>query len=378
VRILVAHNVGRDRNGGMSRIMGFIHDEVEAAGHQVEWLSAEDVPPRWRGAASRFAFPWLVWHRARSEAKAGRPYDLVNVHEPQGALVALDARRVTRHGVVVTSHGIEARAWELALEESRLGRGGPRLKTRLVYPITSLSQSRVALTRARFVFTLNDTDREYVIDRMRVAPDRARRMQPGASPSYAVPARTRTYESARHLVFAGAWRKNKGIEDLVPAFTSLARGASELTLTVLGAGVEPRAVLDAFPSDVCSRVSVVTSADEPTAIAELARADVFVLPSLFEGTPLTLIEGMASGLPIVTTDTCGMHDVIQHEVTGLLVPTRSPEAIAHAVGRLLESSALRARLGRAANAVAERDYTWPRVASGVLETYQRLTSQVPV
>ena len=372
MRILVAHNVSRQRTGGMSRIMGFIHDEIAAAGHRVDWICAEDVPWRWQGARARFGFPWLVWRAARAAAIRGEPYDIVNVHEPQGALVALDQRRVARHGVVVTSHGLERRAWELSLEEARHGRSGPSWKTRLVYPATSLWQSRVALTRARLVLVLNDEDRRYLSSRCGLPAARIRRMRPGANELYAQRAASRTYGTARRLVFAGTWRKNKGIEDLVPAFSTLAGRHDALTLTVLGAGVDDAGVLSAFPVGIRHRVAVVESADDELAAGVLASADVFVLPSLFEGTPLTLIEGMMSGLPIVSTETCGMKDTLRHDVTGLLVPVRTPDAIVAAVERLIGDADLRARLGRAAQDVARTRFTWPMVAREVLAAYDEL------
>jgi glycosyltransferase involved in cell wall biosynthesis len=105
-----------------------------------------------------------------------------------------------------------------------------------------------------------------------------------------------------------------------------------------------------------------------------AEADLFLLPSLFEGTPLTLIQAMMSGLPIVATSTCGMKDVVTHEATGLLVPLRSPAALVAAVERLVMDQTLRARLGEAARATALGQYTWRQVAEPVRHVYERLTS----
>jgi glycosyltransferase involved in cell wall biosynthesis len=105
--------------------------------------------------------------------------------------------------------------------------------------------------------------------------------------------------------------------------------------------------------------------------AAFADADIFLLPSLFEGTPLTIMQAMMSGLPIVTTDTCGMKDVITHQGNGLLAPIRSPWAIAAAVTLLIDDRALRARVGRAARAEAVR-YTWDVVAKPVIEAYEAL------
>jgi glycosyltransferase involved in cell wall biosynthesis len=176
-------------------------------------------------------------------------------------------------------------------------------------------------------------------------------------------------------VFAGTWRKNKGIEDLIPAFERLARTHAGLSLTVLGAGIERQDVLHEFAADLRDRVTVMASVDDELAARTLASSDVFVLPSLFEGTPLTLIEAMMSALPIVTTDTCGMRDTLINETTGLLVPIRSPDAIVAAVTRLVDDAPLRARLGRAAQTAALHRHTWRAVAGDVLDAYTALAAR---
>ena len=79
-----------------------------------------------------------------------------------------------------------------------------------------------------------------------------------------------------------------------------------------------------------------------------------------------------SGLPIVTTATCGMRDVVEHERTGLLVAIRSPDALVAAVERLLRQPAERAGLGRAAQAEAKAHYTWESVAAPVGAVYRQL------
>ena len=115
-----------------------------------------------------------------------------------------------------------------------------------------------------------------------------------------------------------------------------------------------------------------TTAGEGENATAFATADLYVLPSLFEGTPLTLIEAMMSGMPIVTTATCGMKDVIVDGETGILIPTRSPGAITEAIERLAGDAALRERLGRAAHATAVNKYTWKTVAEPVRDVYARL------
>lgn len=354
----------------MSRIMGFTHDRMVERGHHVDYFHAEDLSRR--GALRRFTFPWAVYRHARAMARRGRPYDILNVHEPSAVPSVLGRRFAGHPRVVVTSHGVEQRAWELALEEQRLGRGGPSFKSRIVYPLSSLWQSRLGFRGADHVLCLNEEDREYLSRRFGVDPQRITRIFPGADRIFADVAQARDYAGSARVLFAGTWRKNKGVEDLVPAFRALHRRFPFVALRVLGAGVPEDQVRAAFPDDVRPAVEYVVTRTEAETAQEFARADVFVLPSLFEGTPLTLIEAMASGLPIVTTAVCGMRDVIADGRNGLLVPIRRPDAIADAMARLVESRTLRCTLGSAARRDAGEHYTWEAAADRLLSTYERV------
>jgi len=197
----------------------------------------------------------------------------------------------------------------------------------------------------------------------------------GSDRLYASAAATRSYDRSQHLLFAGTWLGRKGIRDLVEAFTSVAIRHPYVTLTVLGAGQSPAAVLSCFREDLRSRIHCVHASNDGEAARVFAESDIFVLPSLFEGTPLTLIEAMMSGLPIVTTATCGMKDVIRDGGNGLLVPIRSSQAIAGAVEQFLQDAALRDRLGRAARLDALAQFTWDRVSIPIRETYERLCAK---
>jgi glycosyltransferase involved in cell wall biosynthesis len=81
--------------------------------------------------------------------------------------------------------------------------------------------------------------------------------------------------------------------------------------------------------------------------------DVQVFPSLYEGTPLALIEAMAMGRAIVSTDVDGLGEVLEHERTALLVPPRNAEALAAAIARLLASPGRARALGAAAEVEAQ-------------------------
>ena len=91
--------------------------------------------------------------------------------------------------------------------------------------------------------------------------------------------------------------------------------------------------------------------------ALLTELDVFVLATRSEALPVALLEAMACGLPCIATDVPGTHDVIEPEVSGLLVPPEDKEAIVGAIRSLRESAELRQRLGVAARARILARYT---------------------
>jgi len=90
--------------------------------------------------------------------------------------------------------------------------------------------------------------------------------------------------------------------------------------------------------------------------ALLAEVDVAVLPSYREGAPRSLIEAAAAGLPVVTTDVPGCREVVDHGVTGLLVPSRQVAPLAAAIRFLHSRPDERVRLGRAGREKALREF----------------------
>ena len=360
----------------MSRLMGFLHDECERQrGWKVDYLCADGAPSWVLRHASQILFQFFVAWRAYQAAHAGSPYDIINVHEPSAAASVVLKRLLGRPKVVVMTYGVAERAWELDKEEARLGRKNLRQRSRVIRPLTFVWPSRFAFTHADHVFCANGEDRLYLQERLGVPENRVTLVQPGANKIFTDAARGRDYQAAENILFAGTWRHNKGIVDLVKAFELLAPRHPNVGLTILGSGVPVENVLADFAESIRDRVRVIPSVAEPEAAAEFAESDVFVLPSLFEGTPLTLLEAMASGLPIVTTDTCGMKDVIQHGKNGLLVPTRSPAVLADALGQMLDSKELRESLGRRAASDAERLYSWEVVAQPMIAAYQEIGSR---
>jgi glycosyltransferase involved in cell wall biosynthesis len=103
-----------------------------------------------------------------------------------------------------------------------------------------------------------------------------------------------------------------------------------------------------------------------------AATDVFLLTSANEGTPVALIEAMASGVAGVSTDVGGAGDVISSESVGLLAPAGNVEGLARAVGTLLADTSRRAAMGEAGRASVLSRYGLERLESDVVRVYREL------
>ena len=376
LRILVVQNVPHTLRGGMTRMLGFIHDRVAADGHNIEFFSAEQVPNYFRGRRARYAFPWLALRHARRAALAGRPYDVINIHEPSAWAMVRFKGLVGNPVIAVTTHGIEERGWTVTREDARLGRDRLRLRTKIVHPLSVVLPSRYALRHADHIFCLNESDRQFLLTRYHHSPDRVTRMFPAADPVYLASFASRDYTlPPNRLLWFGTWLVRKGRPDAVAAFVALASRFPDLKFVAMGSGTSADIVREAFPEHLRGRVEYVppaTGSGSREYAAEMLHAAAYVLPSVFEGTPLTLMETMATGLPPVATSVCGMNDVIRDGENGLLVPPRSPVALADMVTRLLADRGLRERLGRQAHADVAADYTWDKVAEPVRRVYRRI------
>jgi glycosyltransferase involved in cell wall biosynthesis len=141
----------------------------------------------------------------------------------------------------------------------------------------------------------------------------------------------------------------KRVDLLVEAVAQLPR----CSLIIVGEGPE-RTRLEALVRDrgVADRVSLVGWSEEPS--SWLARFDVFALASEAEGLPLTVLEAMHAGVPVVATDVGSMRDAVEPGRTGVLVPSGSVAALVEAFRSLLDDPDRARRMGEAALDAAQR------------------------
>ena len=104
----------------------------------------------------------------------------------------------------------------------------------------------------------------------------------------------------------------------------------------------------------------------------LLAADIFALTSLWEGMPGSVLEAMATGLPVIGSDVNGTNEAIVDGVTGLLVPPNDPGAFAHALAALASDVRLRRRMGVAGRRRIEEEFSFDRVVADKVALYRRV------
>lgn len=109
----------------------------------------------------------------------------------------------------------------------------------------------------------------------------------------------------------------------------------------------------------------------------MGAADVFCLPSRFEGHPLVALEAMAAGLPVVAARSMGITEAVRHDVTGLLFPFGSAAMLARTLARALDDPDLAARLGAAGRAAVHDCFSAERMAFETLAVYRSVLARSP-
>lgn len=172
------------------------------------------------------------------------------------------------------------------------------------------------------------------------------------------------------IVFTGSLIERKGLRYLLQAMPLIRQKLPDQRLAVIGEGPQ-QAELQTLAGQLGLAEAVdFLGAQPPEAVGRwLARARLFVLPSVEEGLGVVLLEALASGTPCLGSRVGGIPDVVTADV-GALVPPADPAALAEAAVGLLSDPAGWQALSRAARRRAETVYSWRRVAGRLLTLYQ--------
>ncbi|TIS55112.1 MAG: glycosyltransferase family 4 protein [Mesorhizobium sp.] len=332
VHVLVATPAGVSGQGGIDRIMGALNHELERQGGTD--IDARFLPSRGSGPVALSAFHMTGFCLRMLAARMAGHVDVVHINvssfgSTYRKMVIAKCAQLLGIPYVLHLHGAQ---YQTFWQENR-----------------SFMSHRIRqmFEHASRVVVLGRIWRDFVAARA-----------PGAAGTIViVPNATEVPSLAHvgggdtvHILFLGRIGDRKGIPQLLDALHRM-EPIKDWRATIAGDGEVEATRLRSAELGLAERISFPGWVG-PTKVASLiASADILVLPSFAENLPVSIIEGMAAGLAVVTTPVGAVEDIITNEQSGLLVPPGDVAALTEALTRLIEDTALRARLGAAAMAV---------------------------
>ncbi len=177
-------------------------------------------------------------------------------------------------------------------------------------------------------------------------------------------------KDAKIILWVGRLDPVKGLLLLIDAFASMESQASTHLVLVGGGPLETQLRNHISQLGLASRVHLLGPRDDVPQL--LKTAHLFVFPSQTEGLPNALLEAMASGLPVITTDVAGCRDLVTHEKTGLVVPYGDKTKLAKAMAQLLSNPQYADQLAQAAQQEIQNHWQFKQT----LDTYESLYREI--
>lgn len=291
------------------------------------------------------------------------------VHEPaSGAFLKANVPM----GLV--SHGIERRDWEMMLNGEKLGRPKVRRRTRWLFPWWRLRNCDRGLRQANFLLLLNQEDSTYAQRHYGRSPDQIYVFKNGIYPTDLTEKMGQALQGDLTILFLGSWIERKGIRVLTQAADLLHQQGITLRWLLAGTGaMEPAHILQDWPAAVRPWVEIIPRFKLAEESSLFARSQLFVLPSFFEGQPLSLLQAMASGQCCIASNCCGQRDLIQPGKNGLLHESGNAEQLAGAIVQCIKDPLLREKLGHQARMSVD-DRSWQAVSAQVVQQVETLLS----
>lgn len=166
----------------------------------------------------------------------------------------------------------------------------------------------------------------------------------------------------------------KGIRYLIEAVSQLISKYPQIRLQIVGEGNEKKNLEEQVKKLKLENVVEFCGLIKHQNLPDYYRkSNVFVLPSLNEGMSNTMLEALASGLPIIATDTGGTRELIKGDINGLLIKMRDSGDIAQKIEILIQNKDLRQKMGKESRSLAEK-FSWKNVAGQYAAVYKNIES----
>lgn len=253
---------------------------------------------------------------------------------------------------ILFSHGVETRGWKIQKTYEEIS-----LRSRLTFPLLRLKYANKGLRKSNGLLLTNFQDIDFVKSKFKRNDKDIMCFRNGYEPFQMDSEYNEISNELFTVLFNASWIKRKGIQTLVDAASILEDKKIKVQWLLAGTGKSSEEVLNSWPIQLRPNVKIIPKFDPAYEHKILKDSSIFVLPSFFEGQPLSLIQAMAAGKCCITTDACGQKDLIKHRSNGLLFNAGDSEQLAVLIEEIYFNQAFKKTLGDKARA-SVIDRTW--------------------
>ena len=224
------------------------------------------------------------------------------------------------------------------------------------------------LNRADKIICYTDGEREN-IEKLGVDHKKISVIHNGVDITLFAPKISENLKNRNQIVWVGRHVPGKGVEYLIEAFSQVQKKIPGAHLVLIGDGSEKTTIEEKIRKmHSQSSVTLIDYLDNTALPKIYNQSNVFVLPSLMEGVPRTLLEAMACGLPVITTNLPHLLDIV--DGAGLVVPSKDPTLLSDAILTILEDAFLAEKIGQKGRSKIEHGYSWEDTVKKTLALYE--------
>lgn len=176
------------------------------------------------------------------------------------------------------------------------------------------------------------------------------------------------YPRKKQGLFVGRLSYEKGCDVLLKAAVRL----PSLHILIAGEGPESETLQEFCHSKKLKNVNFIGSIENNQARCLMRESRFLALPSRYEGLPLTVLEAMNEGCPVIASDLLGTREIIDNRINGILVPPEDPDALSNAIEEILNKPAIWKDLQRSARAKVARYFSIENIAEKYIGLYRQL------
>jgi glycosyltransferase involved in cell wall biosynthesis len=354
------------RSGGGAEWHGYhMAKTLDKLGHEVHYVTNYKEPLELNGIiaynicktispveVSRFPFmgfnKWILKHfkenifaakKAMSVLAHEKDFDVIHCHGNLAALILSTVQK--RVPVVYTEH--DAPPWICTYRTKH-----ERFVRKFFYYLLN----KKALESVSHVVTVTEAQKRFFVEKWDLPEDKIKK--------YLLP--------QDYSLFVGRLEPRKGVDYLISSING-----TDIKSVIVGDGPDKIRLEElAKRNEVSSNIIFTGSVPEEDLRHMYAGANFFVLPSISEGLPLTVLEAMSSGTPVVANNINGIPEVVQHGYNGLLVEPANINSFKYNMQTLVNDVMLCKLMGQRARTTVEKNYSWDAVAKRVAEVYKKL------